>query len=62
MYHVVFVIVKQVLYLCWRLLPVYASMLLGGWTLFQVSRGASWLWLALPIALVGAIVWWLQQD
>lgn len=62
MYHVVFVIVKHMLRLCWRLLPVYASMLLGGLTIFRVSQGASWLWLAIPIALVGGIVWWLQQD
>lgn len=62
MYAVVYVICKSFMSLCWRLLPSFVVMFLGGWTFFQIQYGASKMWLVLPLALLGVIVWWLKQS
>ena len=59
---VVHVVIKQCIGVCRRLMPVFSAAFLGGWTLFKVGQGASPLWLALPLVLLGTIVWWLQQP
>lgn len=58
---VVYVVIKQCMGLCRRLMPVFNAAFLGGWALFKVGQGASPLWLALPLVLLGMIVWWVQQ-
>jgi hypothetical protein len=62
MYEVVFVIFKSFLRVCGRLLPFFSAMFLGGWTLFRVQQGASIVWLAIPIMLIGALAWRLSQS
>lgn len=62
MYAVVYIVIRQLIRLCCRLLTVFGALFLSGWTLFEVAQGASALWLAIPLVLLATIVWWAQQP